>query len=118
MVPIGADVLTVARSSILVVLAMLGCPPFASWLVMWRLPSGFLLLFGFPVPPLCCYLSLPPGALLCGKILASDFAGNYGSLDACRLVVRHILGNDLVHTGPCDSCPCVFHLDHSHHVVG
>ena len=85
---------------------------------MWRLPDGFLLLFGFLVPSLCCYLSLPPNTLLCGKILASDFARNYGSLDACRLVVGYILGNHPVHTGPRDSCPCVFRHDHSHHVVG
>ena len=85
---------------------------------MWRLPGDCLLLFGSPVSPLGCYLSLPLGALLCGKTLASDSAGNYGSLDTYRLFVDHILGSHLVQTGPCDSHPYVLRRDHSHHVVG
>ena len=84
---------------------------------MWRLPGGCLLLFSSLVPPLGCCLSLPPGALLCGKIFASDSVGNYGSLDAYRLFVGHISGSHLVHTRPCNSRPCVFRRDHSHHVV-
>ena len=63
------------------------------------------------------YLSLPPGALLYGKILASDSTRNYGSLDAYRLYVGHIPGSHLVHTGPCDSRPCVFRCNHSRHVA-
>ena len=64
-----------------------------------------------------CYLSLPPGALPCEKTLASDSAGNYGSLDVYRLYVGHIPGSHLVHTGPYDSHPCVFRRDHSRHVT-
>ena len=64
-----------------------------------------------------CYLSLPPDAPLCEKTLASDSAGNYDSLDAYRLFVGHILGSHLVHTGPCDSRPCAFRGDHSHHIA-
>ena len=79
---------------------------------MWRLLGGCLLLFGSPVPSLGCYLLLLPDALLRGKTVASDSAGNYGSLDAYRLFVDHILGSSLVHTSP-----CVFRRDHSHHVV-
>ena len=85
---------------------------------MWRLPGGFVLLFGFPVPPMHCYLSPSPGALLCGKILASDFVGNSGSLDACRPFAGHTLENNPVHIGLCDSCPCVDRRNHSCHVVG
>ena len=64
-----------------------------------------------------CYLSLPPDALLYGKTLASDSTGNYGSLDVYSLYVGHIPGSHLVHTGPCDSRPYIFHRDHSRHVA-
>ena len=78
----------------------------------------FLLFFGFLVPMLRCHLLLPLDALLCGKILASDFVGNSGSPQDCHPFAGHTLGNNLVHIGPYDSCPCVFCRDHSHHVVG
>mgnify|MGYP006997893052 FL=1 len=64
-----------------------------------------------------CYPSQPLGALLCEKTLASGSVGNYGSLDVYRLDVGHIPGSHLVHTGPCDSRPCVFRRDHSRHVA-
>ena len=64
-----------------------------------------------------CYPSQPFDALLYGKTLASDSAENYGSLDVYRLYVDHIPGSHLIRTGPCDSCPDVFHRDHSRHVA-
>ena len=59
-----------------------------------------------------CYSLLLLGVPLCGKILAFDSVGSFGSLGVYRLYVGHIPGSHLVHTSP-----SVFRRDHSRHVA-
>ena len=63
-----------------------------------------------------CYFLLPLGVLLCGKTLAFDSVGSFGSLRVCRLCVGHIPGSLPAHTGPFGSLLCVFGRGHSRHV--
>ena len=61
-----------------------------------------------------CHSLLLPDVPLFGKILASDFVGNFGSLDAYHPFTGHILGSNPVHIELCDSCPYVDRRGHSH----